>query len=75
MADVLEFLEGIGNAITSVIDFVVSFFQDLVYVIEVVTQTVLSIPSYFAWLPSAAIAIIVTIFGIVVIYKILGREG
>lgn len=75
MADVLEFLEGIGNAITSVIDFVVSFFQDLVYVIEVVTQTVLSIPSYFSWLPSAAIAIIVTIFGIVVIYKILGREG
>lgn len=75
MADVLEFLEGIGNAITSVIDFVVNFFQDLVYVIQVVTQTVISIPSYFGWLPSAAVAIIVTIFGIVVIYKILGREG
>ena len=75
MKDVLEFLKGIGNAITSVVEFVIDFFQDLVYVIEVVSKTVLSIPSYFSWLPSAAIAIIVTIFGIVVIYKILGREG
>lgn len=75
MADVLEFLKGIGNAITSVIDFVISFFSDLAYVVQVVTQTVISIPSYFSWLPSAAVAIIVTIFGIVVIYKIMGREG
>lgn len=75
MKDVLEFLEGIGNAITSLFEFIMDFFSDLLYVIEVVSTTVVSIPSYFSWLPTTAVAIVVTIFGVVVIYKILGREG
>lgn len=75
MKDLLEFLEGIGNAITGVIDFVISFVQDLVYIVTLVTEFVIEIPIYFSWLPSAAVTVLVFIFGIVVIYKIAGREG
>ncbi len=75
MKDILEFLKGIGNAITSLIDFLISFVQDIVYIVQLTGEYVANIPSYFSWLPSAAVALIVTIFSVVVIYKIMGREG
>lgn len=75
MKDIIEFLKGIGNAISSLIDFLISFVQDIVYIIQLTGKFVVNIPSYFSWLPSAAVALIVSIFGIVVIYKIMGREG
>ena len=75
MADILAFLKGIGSAITSLIDFLISFVSDVVYICELCGQFVLNIPSYFSWLPAEAVAIIVTIFAVVVIYKIAGREG
>lgn len=75
MADILAFLKGIGSAITSLIDFLISFISDIVYICQLCGEFVLNIPSYFSWLPAEAVAIIVTIFAIVVIYKIAGREG
>lgn len=75
MADILSFLKGIGSAITSLIDFLISFVSDVVYICELCGQFVLNIPAYFSWLPAEAVAIIVTIFAVVVIYKIAGREG
>lgn len=68
-------MKSIVDAITTAINFVVDFISDIVYIIELVGKTVLEIPSYFGWLPTAAVGILVTIFGIVVIYKITGREG
>ena len=75
MNDIINFLKSITDAITTAINFLVDFLGDLVYIIKVVGQTVLEIPSYFGWLPTAGINILVTLFGIVVIYKITGREG
>lgn len=75
MDAVVSFFEGIGNAIISVFDFVISFFSDLIYVIQLLGKVVLSIPGYFSWLPSGISSLLVTLFAIVVIYKILGREG
>lgn len=75
MADILVFFKGIASAITSLIDFLISFVSDVVYICELCGQFVLNIPSYFSWLPAEAVAIIVTIFAVVVIYKIAGREG
>lgn len=71
----IDFLSAIGDAIVSVINFVISFFSDLVYMIQLTGKFVLAIPSYFSWLPPELLASITTIFFIVVIYKILGREG
>lgn len=71
----MEFFRGIGTAITSIFDFVIGLFQDLIYMIKLLGQVVLNIPAYFSWLPAEVIVLIVTCIGIVVIYKILGREG
>lgn len=75
MNALLDFLKGIGNAIVSVIDFVMGLFEDLVYMIKLLGQVVLNIPNYFSWLPPQILALVVLIISIVVIYKILGREG
>lgn len=75
MDALLEFFRGIGTAITSIFDFVIGLFQDLIYMIKLLGQVVFNIPSYFSWLPAGVLSLIVVVIGIVVIYKILGREG
>lgn len=71
----IDFFKGVGQAITSVIDFVISLFQDLIYMIKLLGQVILNIPNYFSWLPSDIVTLIFLIISIVVVYKILGREG
>lgn len=75
MAAIIDFFKGIGDAITSCIDFLIGFIADIVYMIELTAKFVAEIPNYFSWLPGGVLAIIVAIFAIVVIYKVLGREG
>lgn len=77
----VKLLKNIFNSVTdffdmigSVVDFIINFVKDLVYVIKLVGEFVLKIPDMFTWLPATVVALIVTVFGIVVIYKILGRE-
>lgn len=72
---IADFFLGLVDIITSLIEFVVGMITDLVYVVTLCSSFVLKIPTYFAWLPDVAVTLIVTTFGIVVIYKILGREG
>lgn len=75
MQTLLDFFAGIGNAITAAFDFVISFFQDLIYMIKLLGKVVLNIPNYFTWLPAPALALLVLIISLVVVYKVLGREG
>lgn len=75
MDAVISFFKGIGDAIVAVFDFVISFFQDLIYIIQLLGKFLAQLPGYFAWLPSDILALLLTLFAIVVIYKILGREG
>lgn len=75
MDALISFFTGIGDAIVSAFDFVISFFSDLIYTIQLLGKVVLSIPNYISWLPSPVVTLLLTLFSIVVIYKILGREG
>lgn len=70
-----DFFLGIAEVVTGLIDFVIGFIEDIIYVVTLCGAFVLKIPTLFSWLPAPAIAIIVIIFGIVVVYKITGREG
>lgn len=70
-----DFFVGMIDIIVSLVDFVIGIVEDLVYVVTLCGQFVLKIPAFFSWLPSGVVALIVTVFAIVVIYKILGREG
>lgn len=70
-----DFFVSIGDFFVSIYEFVIGFFRDIAYVIKLTGEFVLKIPEYFDWLPTEVVALIVVIFGIVVIYKVLGREG
>lgn len=72
---IANYIQTIGEFFSSVVDFVIDFVNDLLYVITLVGDTVASIPELINWLPAEIIALFVGIFAIVVIYKIIGREG
>lgn len=74
MQAILDMFTGFFEVVGKVISFVTDFFMDLAFVIRTLGQFVLEIPGYFVWLPAEIIAIIVTIFAVVVIYMILGRK-
>lgn len=75
LESIKDFFVGMIDIIVSLVDFVIGIVEDLVYVVTLCGQFVLKIPTFFSWLPSQVVVLIVTIFAVVVIYKILGREG
>lgn len=75
MSGIIDFLEGLGDILGSLVNFVFGIIQDLLYVIALIGSLVVKIPDMVGWLPSACITLVITAFSIVVIYKILGREG
>lgn len=75
MKALVEFIKGIAEGVTAAIDFLFGTIQDLVYMVKLLGQFILDIPAYLSWLPTGVVAIFITIFSIVVIYKVLGREG
>lgn len=75
MNAIIKFFEGLMDGISSAIDFLISFIEDIVYIVKITGEFVLEIPAYLAWLPGPVLAIVVTVFGVVVIYKVMGREG
>lgn len=75
MQAIVDILSAFGQAIGTLFDIIFGFFEDIVYIIKITGIFIVRIPDYFSWLPSEVVALIVVIFGIVVVYKILGREG
>lgn len=75
MNTLIEFFKNIGDIISSCFQFLIGMIQDLVYMVGLLGKFIASLPSYLSWLPGSFVTIILTIFGVVVIYKILGREG
>ena len=68
-------LTNIANFFSSVWDFITHVFEEIVYIIQLLGTTISSIPSYFTWLPGSVVALIILTISIVVIYKVMGREG
>ena len=58
-----------------VIEWFIQLLKDIFYMVKLLLQFMADIPSYFSWLPTPVIGIIAATFSIVVVYKILGREG
>lgn len=51
MDALLQFIEGIGSAITAFFDFLFSLVGDLVYLVQLTGKFLVAIPGYFSWLP------------------------
>lgn len=70
-----EILFNIGNFFTSVYDFFLKLCKDIVFIVKATGKAVSVIPDLFSWLPAPVLSIILVVFGVIVIYKIMGREG
>ena len=75
MNAIIEFFSGLVDIIGGLVDFVLGFISDLVYLAQITAKAVASIPSYFSWVPAPVLALLLSVFAVVVLYKILGREG
>lgn len=71
----VEGLEIIVDFLTSLVNFIVSLVQDLIFIVQTLAMTVVHLPDYLGWLPSSVLATVLVTFAVVVIYKVLGREG
>lgn len=74
MTALVNFFEGIGDALMSVLEFVIDFFKDIAYLVQLTGEFLLNIPDYISWLPAPVVAILLTAFGVAVVYKVVGRE-
>lgn len=70
-----EYIIAMGELIRSAFDFVLGFFEDIVYIIKLTGSFVAKLPQFFSFLPAPVITLLISIFAVVVIYKVLGREG
>lgn len=75
MDAILDAIENIVDFVDLIYKFIKQIVKDTTTLIETVFETVKSIPDYFEWLPSEIVVLVVALFGMVVIYKVLGREG
>lgn len=75
MQTIIDFFKSFIDIVVSLVDFVVQLFKDLIYIIGLLGKFIVQIPQYIGWLPSTCIALLISTFAVVVIYKILGREG
>lgn len=75
MQAILDFLKSVVDTVTFLIDFVIGTIKDIVYLIQLTAKFAANIPAYFSWLPSELMTFVALIFTVVVLYKVLGREG
>lgn len=75
MQAIIDMFRGLVELLNSVVDFVVKLFTDLVSVVRLLAQTVAALPRMLGFLPSTILSVILATFTVVVIYKVLGREG
>lgn len=75
MQAIFNWLQGFTEIIGALVNFVIDVVSDLLYVITLLGSLLVKIPFMFSWLPSACVVLVVTVFAVVLIYKIVGREG
>lgn len=61
------------DMIGSLFDLIWGFILDLIYAVSLAGKVIISIPQYIGWIPS--VSIITIVLGLVIVYKVLGREG
>lgn len=74
MSTIINFLKGIADGVMAIISFVLDLVQDLLYVGQLLTESVSQIPDLFSFFPPEILALIVSALSIVVIYKVIGRD-
>ena len=67
---------GLGDALATGLDFLGGFIADLVEMASMLAEGLATIPEWLGYFfPEELVLILIGVFAIVVIYKLLGREG
>lgn len=74
LSSIYNILKSIAEFFTSVVSFVLNLISDTIYVVGLLAKAIVDIPKYLSFLPPVILAVLISTFSIVVIYKILGRE-
>lgn len=74
MKALISFIKGIASGVTAIVSFLLTMIEDVAYVVTLTAKFVAQIPDYLSFMPAPVLALIVSMFAVVVIYKILGRE-
>lgn len=72
---IIKVLYDIGKMISFIIDLIVDFVSDIIQVIKIVFDAFSYLPEFLSWLPGTVLTIVSALFTVVLLYKILGREG
>lgn len=72
---IANMIKGISDWFVMIMEYIRGFFGDIVYLVQITGVFLARIPEYFSWFPSEGVTLIALTFSIVVVYKILGREG
>lgn len=70
-----DFLNSIGSAIGTAFQFLVDTVEGIAFVVQLTAKFLVSLPTYFGWMPVQIKTLVIMIFSIAVTYKIIGREG
>ena len=74
MGVIIDFLSGIGQAISAIFQFIVDLVQDLIWFIAFLVELIPAIPALFTWLPAGLVTTLVVGISVVVILRVIGRS-
>lgn len=75
MLNIIDFLKGFADGVVAVFDFIIAFFKDFMQFLKLLATMPEKIAKWLSWIPPEIFALLGILFGIVILYKILGREG
>lgn len=74
MQGIIDFLDLIGTMLTSFFQLVVNLVLDIVYVVQLSIAFLADIPSYFNWLPTPILGLLISCLTVALILKVAGRN-
>lgn len=75
MIKITDLLANILDMLSTFFGWIGSLVDGLINLATQVYKAIAVIPDFICWLPSTVVSILVVGFGVVAVYKILGREG
>lgn len=72
---IVDLLKSIAELTIALVKFVPKLLNDFIMVINLVVDAVAQLPRLFIVFPSIISSLLIAVFAVVVVYKILGREG
>lgn len=67
-------VKDIGSFLSKTVEFILDLFEDLIYIVELLSDVAKDIPEYLGVFPTLIVSSVISLVGIAVIFRVLGRE-